>query len=89
VAAHRRRSPLTAASGSTQIAYQGNSHAVASSSAIVLQPAATRQSAPRAVRHSANASTTTNAATNRCRHQLGGWAALPIPNRRAVSAGKL
>jgi hypothetical protein len=89
VAAHRRRSPLTAASGSTQIAYHGNSHAVHSSSAIVLQPAATRQSAPRAVRHSASASTARKPAMNRWRHQPGGWVGTPIPNRRAVSAGTL
>ena len=41
MAAHRRRSPLTAASGSTQIAYHGSSQAVESSNAIVAQPAAT------------------------------------------------
>ncbi len=86
MAARRRRSLLTAASGSTQIAYHGNSHAVDTSSAIVLQPAATRQSAPRAVRHSAYTSTTMNAPMNMCRHQLG----VPLsPSQRAVSAGML
>jgi len=59
---HRRRSLLTAANGSTQIAYHGSSQAVEISRAIVVQPAATRQSAPRAVRHSANASTAAKAA---------------------------
>jgi hypothetical protein len=53
VAARRRRSPLTAASGSAQITYQGNSQAVESSSASVVHPAAMRQSAPRSVRHRA------------------------------------
>ena len=78
--------PLTAASGSTQIAYHGNSHAVETSSAIVLQPAATRQSAPRAVRHSAYTSITRKPATYRLRHQCG----VPLrPSRRAVSAGTL
>jgi hypothetical protein len=86
VAVRRRRSPLTAASGSTHTAYQGSSHAVAHNSAIVLQPAATRQSAPRTVRHSAYASTATNAATYRWRHQPG----VPLrPTSRAVSAGRL
>jgi hypothetical protein len=52
----------------------------------VLQPAATRQSAPRAVRHSAYASTTTNAAISRWRHHPG----VPLsPTSRAVSAGTL
>jgi len=86
VAARRRRSPLTAASGSGQIAYHGSSQAVDISSASVLQPAAARQSAPRAVRHSAYAITIANATTKQCRHQLG----VPCkPNRRAVSAGML
>jgi hypothetical protein len=86
VAARRRRSPLTAASGSAQITYQGNSHAVASSRASIAQPAATRQSPPRAVRHSAHASTAMNTPTNTCRHQVG----VPLrPTRRAVSAGML
>jgi hypothetical protein len=86
VAARRRRSPLTAASGSAQITYQGKSQAVQSSSAKVLHPAATRQSAPRRVRHRAYASTTANAARKQWRHQLG----VPCnPNRRAVSAGML
>ena len=52
-ARRRRRSPQTAASGSGHTAYQGSSQAVETSSATVAQPAATRQSAPRAVRHSA------------------------------------
>jgi hypothetical protein len=86
VAARRRRLPLTAASGSSQVAYHGNSHAVESSSASVVQPAAMRQSAPRAVRHRAKASTATNAAMYRWRHQFG----VPLsPKRRAVSAGTL
>jgi hypothetical protein len=86
VAARSRRSPLTAASGSSQVAYQGNSHAVESSNASVVHPAAMRQSAPRAVRHSAKASTAANAAMYRWRHQLG----VPLsPNSRAVSAGTL
>ncbi len=56
------------------------------SSAIVLQPAATRQFAPRAVRHSANANTTRNPPRNAWRHQPG----VPLrPTRRAVSAGML
>jgi hypothetical protein len=85
-AARSRRSPLTAASGSTQVAYQGKSQAVESNSASVVQPAATRQSAPRAVRHSAKASTAANAPMYRWRHQFG----VPLsPNRRAVSAGTL
>jgi hypothetical protein len=86
VAARRRRSPLTAASGRAQIAYQGKSHAVDASSASVVQPAAMRQFAPRAARHNASASTARNAATKRWRHQLG----VPLrPRRRAVSAGTL
>ena len=86
VAARRRRSPLTAASGSGQIAYQGKSQAVDSSSASVAHPAATRQSAPRQVRHRAYARTRTNPATKQWRHQLG---VPPSPTRRAVSAGML
>jgi hypothetical protein len=86
VAARRRRSPLTAASGSGQIAYQGNSQAVERSSASVVHPAATRQSAQRMVRHSAYAKTTTNPAMKQWRHQLG----VPCsPTSRAVSAGML
>jgi hypothetical protein len=86
VAARRRRSPQTAASGSGQIAYHGKSQAVEASSASVLQPAATRQSVPRAVRHRAYSSTTRKPATYRWRHQLG----VPLsPTRRAVSAGML
>jgi hypothetical protein len=86
VAARRRRSPLTAASGSGQIAYHGSTQAVDASSASVLQPAATRQSAPRAVRHSAPPSTAKKPTTNRSRHQPG----VPLsPTRRAVSAGML
>ncbi len=86
VAARRRRSPLTAASGSSQVAYQGNSQAVESSSASVVHPAAMRQSAPRVVRHSAKASTATNAIMNRWRHQFG----VPLsPTSRASSAGTL
>jgi hypothetical protein len=86
VAPRRRRSPLTAASGSTQIAYHGSSHAVDTTSAIVLQPAATRQSAPRAVRHRAYTTIARNAAAYRWRHQLG----VPFsPSSRAVSAGTL
>jgi hypothetical protein len=86
VAARRRRSPLTAASGSGQIAYHGNSHAVASSSASVVHPAATRQSAPRSVRHRAYMKITTNPAMKQWRHQPG----VPCsPTRRAVSAGRL
>jgi hypothetical protein len=86
VAARRRRSPLTAASGSGQIAYHGNSQAVQSSSASVVHPAATRQSAPRRVRHRAYTNTTTNPATKQWRHQLG----VPVsPTKRAVSAGRL
>jgi len=86
VAARRRRSPLTAASGSGQIAYQGNSQAVDRSSASVVHPAATRQSAPRRVRHRAYMSTTRNPATKQWRHQLG----VPCsPTKRAVSAGML
>jgi hypothetical protein len=86
VAARRRRSPLTAANGSGQIAYHGNSHAVASSSASVVHPAATRQSAPRSVRQRAYRKTTTKPAMKQCRHQLG----VPCnPTRRAVSAGRL
>ncbi len=77
---------MTAANGSGQIAYQGSSQAVDSSSASVLQPAATRQSAPRRVRHRAYARTTTNPATKQWRHQLG---VPPSPSRRAVSAGML
>jgi hypothetical protein len=60
----RRRLPLTAARGSGQVAYQGNSHAVESNSASVVHPAATRQSVPRAVRHSARR----NVARNRPRN---------------------
>ncbi|HXR28809.1 MAG TPA: hypothetical protein VN772_04455, partial [Solirubrobacteraceae bacterium] len=57
-----------------------------SSSASVVHPAATRQSAPRAVRHSASANTSTKPARNRWRHQAG----VPLrPTRRAVSAGML
>jgi len=53
---------------------------------MVVHPAATRQSVPRAVRHNATASTATKAASSRCRHQLG----VPLsPSRRAVSAGTL
>ena len=89
MAARRRRSPLTAASGSGQIAYHGNSHAVASSSASVVQPAATRQSAPRSVRQRAYKKIATKPAMKQWRHQLGGWAGLPTPTRRAVSAGRL
>jgi len=89
VAARRRRLPLTVASGSSQIAYHGKSQAVESSSASVVQPAATIQLAPRAARHRAPASTTTKPAMNRWRHQLGGWAGVPIPTSRAVSAGRL
>jgi hypothetical protein len=86
VAARRRRSPLTAASGSGQIAYHGSTQAVDASSASVLQPAATRQSVPRAVRHSAPASTAKKPITNRSRHQPG----VPLkPTRRALSAGML
>ena len=86
MAARRRRSPLTAASGSGQIAYHGNSHAVASSNASVVHPAATRQSAPRSVRQRAYNKTTTKAAMKQWRHQLG----VPCrPTRRAVSAGRL
>jgi hypothetical protein len=85
--------PLTAASGSSQIAYQGNSQAVDTSSASVVHPAATIQLAPTTpsrrgapVRHSAQQSTTTKPATNRWRHQLG----VPLsPTSRAVSAGTL
>jgi hypothetical protein len=85
-AARRRRSPLTAASGSGQIAYHGNSQAVDSSSASVVHPAATRQSAPRSVRHRAYTKTTTNPAMKQWRHQLG----VPTsPTSRAVSAGTL
>jgi hypothetical protein len=94
VAARRRRSPLTAASGSGQIAYHGNSHAVDTSSASVLQPAATRQSAVPTppfrrgapVRHRAYASSARKPATYSSRHQPG----VPRrPSRRAVSAGAL
>jgi hypothetical protein len=86
VAARRRRSALTAASGSSQIAYHGSSQAVDSSSASIDQPAATRQSAPRAVRHSAVANTIKKPATYRWRHQAG----VPVrPTSRAVSAGML
>ncbi len=86
VAARRRRSPLTAARGSAQVTYHGKSHAVESSSASVVHPAATRQSAPRAVRHSAKASTAAKTPMNRWRHQLG----VPLsPTRRASSAGTL
>ena len=86
MAARRRRSPLTAASGSGQIAYHGNSHAVASSSASVVHPAATRQSAPRRVRQRAYRKTATKPAMKQWRHQLG----VPCsPTRRAVSAGRL
>jgi hypothetical protein len=86
VAARRRRSPLTAASGSSQIAYHGNSQAVESSSAAIVQPAATRQSAPLAVRHRAKASTSKKPTTNRLRHHCG---TPSMPSRRAVSAGAL
>ena len=48
---HSRRSPPRAASGSSQIAYHGSSQAVDTSSASVAQPAITRQSEPRSVRH--------------------------------------
>jgi hypothetical protein len=41
----------TAANGSGHTAYHGKSQAVQHTNAIVLQPAAARQSAPRAVRH--------------------------------------
>jgi hypothetical protein len=59
---------------------------VESSSASVVQPAATRQSAPRRVRHRAYANTTANPARKQWRHQLG----VPCrPTRRAVSAGTL
>jgi hypothetical protein len=86
VAALRRRLPLTAARGSAQVAYHGNSQAVESSTASVVHPAATRQSAPRAVRHKAAANATTRAPMNRCRHHVG----VPLsPTRRAVSAGML
>ncbi len=86
MATRRRRLPLTAASGSAQITYHGNSHAVERSSARVLQPAATRQSAPRAVRRRANSRTSTNASRNSRRHHSG----VPLsPTRRAVSAGML
>ncbi len=68
-----------AASGSSQIAYQGKSQAVESNSASVVHPAATSQLAPtpRApgpdgwvrrgapVRHNASASTARKPATNR------------------------
>jgi hypothetical protein len=82
----RRRSPLTAASGSGQVAYHGRSHAVESNSASVVQPAAMRQSVPRAVRHSAKASATRKPAANTWRHHVG----VPLsPIRRAVSAGTL
>jgi hypothetical protein len=75
-----------AASGSGQIAYQGSNQAVDASSASVLQPAATRQLPPRAVRHSESTSTTRKPATNRWRHQVG----VPLrPSRRAVSDGML
>ena len=86
MAARRRRLPLTAARGSAQVAYHGNSHAVESSTASVIHPAATRQSAPRAVRHNATTNTATRAPMNRCRHQVG----VPLsPAKRAVSAGML
>src|SRR5438552_9732862 len=65
VAARRRRSPLTAASGSAQITYHGSSHAVQTSSASVAQPSITRQSAPRAVRHRATATAHAKAAPKR------------------------
>jgi hypothetical protein len=56
------------------------------SSASVLQPAARRQSAPRAVRQRANSNATKKPAMYRWRHQLG----VPLnPTRRAVSAGTL
>jgi len=57
--------PQTAASGSAHSAYQGKSQAVEHKSASVAQPAAARQSAPRAVRHSANAHTAAKAPANR------------------------
>jgi len=86
VAAHSRRSPPRAASGSSQIAYHGSSQAVDTSSASIAQPAITRQSAPRRVRHSVTDSTTQKPARYRCRHQDG----VPDrPTRRAVSAGTL
>ena len=57
-----------------------------SRSASVVQPAAARQSAPRAVRQSSIASTAMNPATKRWRHHVG----VPVsPTRRAVSAGML
>jgi hypothetical protein len=59
---------------------------VDSSSASVVHPAATRQSAPRRVRHRAYTETATKPAMKQCRHQLG----VPCkPTSRAVSAGML
>jgi hypothetical protein len=84
VTARRRRLALSAASGSAQIAYHGNSQAVEQSSASVAQPACVRQSAPRAVSHSVSASTTANRPRNTLRHQPG---SPTKPNRRADSAG--
>ncbi len=75
-----------AASGSAQIAYQGSSQAVQSSSAIVAQPAIVRQSAPFQAPHRVNASAARKAAVNRSRHQPGSPA---MPSQRAVSCGML
>jgi hypothetical protein len=59
---------------------------VDSKSASVVHPAATRQSVPRAVRHSATASASRKRPTNSWRHQVG----TPLsPTRRAVSDGTL
>jgi hypothetical protein len=86
VTARRRRLSASAASGSAHIAYQGSSHAVDASRASVAQPAIARQSAPRAVRHSAIPKTSRSPAKNRSRHQPG----TPLsPTSRAVSAGML
>ena len=86
MAARSRQSPPRAASGNSQIAYHGRSHAVEIRSASIAQPAATLQSAPRAVRHSAITSTTEKAPRYACLHQSG----VPeSPTSRAVSAGTL
>ncbi len=56
------------------------------SSASIAQPAQARHSAPRAQRHTCQASTTANTARKACRHHAG----VPdSPSSRAVSAGML
>ncbi len=87
MAARRRRSPLTAASGSTQIAYHGSSQAVDSSSASVAP--AGRHAPVGAARGAPQREREHDARSRRGRGGATSSACRCSPTRRAVSAGML